>query len=260
MFTVRMIGLCEFGFHPPYALVMNLFHHSYKLAANKLDDDVTVVMRTIVASPWKQSVSSIHRRIFLECLRRHWVKLCEVVLCSVSLNAPQLSRILDCMFTATHVIGTTCQDFSVKLGKKQPARECKKFGQHVESKKSSNVLRTNKLVEGMLVEKVVANIYLAHVLVTHADSLKIDSINDSEKQNSQRSKKGLGYRGSLRRVVTAEQIKKERLSEQQESLYETAITLASRAFAVKNFTCHQLQMENFNYDYNFLEFMQRSLK
>jgi hypothetical protein len=271
MFTARMIGLCEFGFHPPHALVMNLFNHSWKPGANQCDDSISVAIKTVVASSWKQNGANIHRRTFLECLRRHWVKLCEVVLCRVSVSAPQLSHALECMFTATNMIGTTCEDFNVKPGKKTAGRNNKKSTQNVEiGKKPSNVAQNTKLVQGMLIEKVVANLYLAYVLVSHANSLTPSpngpAVPESDKRIAQQLLFGRFGRRSIHQRIVATAVEgmskksSTSLSEQQQNLYETAITLASRAFAVKNFTCRQLQMENFNYDYNFMEFMQRGLK
>ncbi len=271
MFIVRMIGLCEFGFHPPYALVMNLFHHSYKSDANQFDDD-SIVMRTIVGSPWKQNGVSVHRRTFLECLRRHWVKLCETVLCRV--NGPQLSHVLECMFTATDMIGTTSEDFNP--GKKVTGCSNKKSTRNVETagKKTSSVLRNTKLIQAMLIEKVVANIYLAYVLVNHANNLKITSSDaqprtESDKQSSPKRKGVVGFlKGSYlymdRKLpvrghsITAPKAGKS--TEQQQSLCETAIIFACRAFAVRNFAYHQMQVDSFNNDFNFVEFMQRSLK
>ena len=250
MFTVRLIGLCEFGFHPPHALAMNLFHHTYK--ANQFDDGFSVATKTIASSKLRYNDVNVHRRMFEECLRRHWVKLCEVVLCEVSVNASQSNHALECLFTAANMIGTTGEP------EKKVSLQNKKSTANI-GQKSSSLSRLNKLSQCMLIEKVVANLYLAYAVVCYADSLTCTT----DKQSLIESKKleSLGLPSICNRTrgfPTFEETKKAsaQLTEQQKSLYQSAITLASRAFAVKNFKCVHLKID----DYNFAEFMQRSLK
>lgn len=279
MFTIRTIGLCESGFHSPHALVMNLFQHSYTAGARQSDDGVSVAMRTIVASPpGKPNGLGINRRIFLECQRRHAVKLCEVVLCRVSLSRPQLNHALECLFTATDTVGSTAEGFDIKLEKKATLRAAsKKSSQNPDNpaRKPTRSVQNTRLAQGMLIEKVVANLYLAHALVSYANSLTPEVKADvkSEKQADASSKahgssniqETLRLRNALfryRHAVAKVQDKKANapLTEQQHRLYETAITLACRAFAVRNFKCHELQIDGFHNEYDFTEFMQRSLK
>jgi hypothetical protein len=256
-FTVRLIGLCEFGFQPPYAVVMNLFQHSY--VAHQFDEGLSVAIRTIVLSTWKQNGVSVYRRTFEECLRRHWVKLCEIVLCQVSGNTPQLRQLVECLFTATNMIGKTCDDFNSKPEKKASLRNKKSTPLNPESAGKRTAARNLKLTQGMLIEKVVANLYLAYALVSYAGTL-----NATTDKQSERKKDGLAEiaHGTPRRArsVADAVATLERLTEQQKNLYEAAITFVSRAFAVKNFTSIPHTVESYTYDYNFIEFMQRSLK
>ena len=273
-FTGRMIGLCESGFHPPHALVMNLFHHTYKPGASQSDDGLSVAMRTIVASAPKPNGLGIHRRVFLECQRRHALKLSEIVLCRVSLDRRQLSHALECLFTATDTIGSTAEGFDIKLEKKATLRASKKSGQTGDNpvKKPTRSVQNTRLAQSMLTEKVIANLYLAYVLVSHANSLTPDVQPDakSEKQIEALSKilspmqesrrRFLQYR--YRNAAAKEQEKRTNttLTDQQHVLYETAINLACRAFAVRNFKCQELQIDSVNHEYDFTEFMQRNLK
>ena len=260
MFSARMMDLCESGFHPPHALVMNLFQHSYKPDAKEFEDGIGAAIRAIVVSPWKPNGVGVHRRTLLECLRRHWVKLCEVVLCRVSENAPHLSHVLECLFTVTNMIGTTCEDVNIRM-----TRSNKMFSENATNsdRKQPNLSRNQKLIQSMLIEKVVANIYLAYVLVAKANSLTPEPT-ESDKQSSPKKKTASPstrrYIIHQRHVLKTDEEKKAKptLTERQNRLYETAITLASRAFAVKNFKCNPL--ERHDYDYNFVEFMGQSLK
>ena len=231
---------------------MNLFHHTYKPNANQFDDGFSVAMKAIASSKLRFNDANVHRRTFEECLRRHWVKLCEVVLCQVSVNASQTSHTLECLFTAANMIGTTGEP------EKKASGQNKKLTGNI-GQKASSLSRFNKLSQCMLVEKVVANLYLAYALVSYADSLT----STTDKQSLIESKKleSLGLpviRNRTRGFPTFEETKKSsaQLTEQQKSLYQSAITLASRALAVKNFQCVQFKVD----DYNFVEFMQRSLK
>lgn len=228
-------------------------------------------MRTIVASPPKPNGLGIHRRVFLESQRRHAVKLCEIVLCQVSLDRAQLSHALECLFTATDTIGSTAEGFDIKLEKKATLRVSKKSGQTADNpgKKPTRSVQNTRLAQSMLTEKVIANLYLAYVLVSYANSLTPDVQPDakSEKQIEPLSKilhearrRFVQYR--YRYAAAKEQEKKANttLTEQQHRLYETAITLACRAFAVRNFKCQELQIDGVYHEYDFTEFMQRSLK
>lgn len=255
MFTLRMHALREFGFHPSHVLVTNLFHHAYKPGTSHYDEDVSVVLGTIAALPWETNTMSLHYRTFLECLRRHWVKLVEVVLCRVSVCSSQLSDVLKCVFSATAMFGSTNEDIPDKTGRKGTTRNKNKLTESSELYgKSNSVVRDKKIAQDMLIEKVVANLYLAYALVNHADNLRQDSPFQFEKRL-------VASRKTSPKIVNLKimNLKKTEPNEQQRRLYETAVTLACRSFAVKNFTYGQLEMIN-SHDFNFIEFMQRSLK
>ncbi|XP_028406963.1 uncharacterized protein LOC114529377 isoform X2 [Dendronephthya gigantea] len=253
MFTLRMHTLREFGFHPSHVLVTNLFHHAYKPGGRNYDEDISIVLGTISALPWKSNSMSLHYRTFLECLRRHWVKLVEIVLCRVSASSIELSDALKCVCSATAMFGSTDDDCSDKTSRKGTARNKKSTESSEHSGKSNSVAQNKKIVQDMLIEKVVANLYLAYVLVSHADSLKQDTASE---------KRVVASRKTSPKLVNLKIImgKWRFPTEQQQRLYETAVTLACRSFAVKNFTYSQLDMINSSHDYNFIEFMQRSLK
>ena len=229
MITFRMMSLCEFGFPPPYVLVLNLFEHSWKPELTEVDEkaeeSVDITLKAIVASSWRQrNGGRIHRRFFLESLRRHWVKLCEVVLYRVNVDQQRLNAVLRCVCSATHMIGSTTGENDWDVTDERTSRH-------------------KQFVQSMIMEKTMASNYLALALAKRADDLAKTPL------------ERLGV------IVVSEPTKnaKAPFNKQQLLLYHTAIDIATRVFAVKNVTLHKLNPEWPVEDYNFLEFLQRSL-
>lgn len=248
MFVNRMMNLTEYGFQPPYALIMNFFRHSYKFDGDS--DSIGFAMRAISGPLHVANNLSTRKRFCLECERRHWVKLCEVVFLSVCENSYLVNQLLECMYSAEIMAGIGPEDkranFVDKRGKKD-IKEAKRQGKNV--------------AESMLCEKFFANIYLAHVITHYAESLREEE-EKSEETKSLASRKLPHPNTFHETAVRSEKTKEMKLNEQQQRLYEFALIIACRAFAVKNYLYYQhtISYGYHDFSYSFIEFMDRSLK
>lgn len=251
--TSRVISLCEDGrgFLPPYALVMVLFNHLYKTditgkVREVCEDGLSVALETIQTSPGRSFGANIHKRIFFESCRRHWVRLAETVLHAVCNCSEHLNKALRGLFSAVTMIGSSADDVDLTP---------KPLG----SKKVSFTDQKEEFTKQMVPEKVVATLYLAHSLVQRADKIRLNepvskvkliSPSKTERKNFER----LVVHG--RPILVQEQP----VSDQRRLLYETAIRVGTHAYAVKNKVFYMLQLDSYSVEYNFPEFLQRNLK